>query len=53
MVPSAVACTKIAVSITSLVPFPYLRLRKKLGFSYSAILEKVAGNRNFCAKGLW
>ena len=39
----------ISLSITPQVPFPYLRLRKKLEFSYSAIRRKWAGNRNFWA----
>ena len=50
------ACPKFAVagkkfgvplSITPEVPFPYLRLCKKLEASYSAIRPKRAGNRKF------
>jgi len=40
----------ISLSITPQVPFPYLRLRKKLEASYSAIRPKWAGNRDFCAR---
>jgi hypothetical protein len=40
----------VLLSITRQVPFSYLRLRKKLEASYSAILRKWAGNRNFCAR---
>lgn len=40
----------ISLSITSWVPFVYLRLRKKLETSYSVIRPKWAGNRNFCAQ---
>ena len=40
-----------SLSITPRVPFPYLRLRKKLGPSYSAIRPKRTGNRKFCAGG--
>ena len=40
-----------SLSITPRVPFPYLRLRKKSGPSYSAIRPKWTGNRKFCAGG--
>ena len=40
----------ISLSITPQVPFPYLRLRKELEASYSAIRPKWAGNRDFCAR---
>ena len=33
------------------MPFPYLRLRKKLEPSYSAIRQKRAVNVDFCAQG--
>ena len=39
----------VPLSITSQVPFPYLRLRKKLEPSYSAIRPKRTGKRDFCA----
>ena len=38
---------RVPLSITPLVPFPYLRLRKKLVSSYSAFRPKWTGNRNF------
>ena len=39
----------VPLSITPRVPFPYLRLRKELESSYSAIRPKRTGNRDFCA----
>lgn len=41
----------VPLSITPEVPFPYLRLRKKLGASYSAIRPNRTGNRNYWAGG--
>ena len=42
----------VPLSITSQVPFPYLRLRKKLESSYSSIRLKTTGNRNYWAGSL-
>jgi len=42
----------VPLSITSQVPFVYLRLRKKLESSYSAIRLKTTGNRNYWADSL-
>ena len=52
-VPNICGCRSkfgVPLSITPDVPFIYLRLRKKLGASYSAIRPKRAGNRKFWAE---
>ena len=52
-VPKICGCrSKIGVpsSITPQVPFPYLRLSKRLEASYSAIRPKRTGNRKFWAE---